>query len=227
MKTDFELQKDVMDEIRFDPQLKDIATEIGISAKDGMVTISGMVDTYLKKTAIENAVQRVAGVKVVAVDVEVKTPPSSMKSDIEIATAVKNALNWHSAVNDDLIEIKVDNGWVYLNGTVEWDYMKKAAEKAIGDLKGVRGITNKINVNTKALDPVEVKRKINAAFHRSATIDAANIYVEVIGSKITLTGKVRTWAERNDAEDAAWSLPGAITVDNKIEVDTSILVHAE
>lgn len=223
MKTDFELQKDVMDEIRFDPQLKDIASEIGVSAKDGMVTISGMVDTYLNKTAIENAAQRVAGVKVVAVDVEVKTPPSSKKTDIEIATAVKNALSWHSAVNDDLIEIKVDNGWVYLDGTVEWDYMKKAAEKAIGDLKGVRGITNKITVNTKSLDPLEVKRKINAAFHRSATIDASNVYVEVIGSKITLTGKVRTWAERNDAEDAAWSLPGAITVDNKIEVDTSIL----
>lgn len=224
MKTDSELQKDVMEEIKYDPQLKDIASTIGVSAQDGVVTISGMVNTYAKKIAIENAAQRVAGVKVVAVDVEVETPPSLTKNDIELATAVKNALKWHSAVNEDLIEVKVDNGWVYLDGSVEWDYMKKAAEKAVNNLIGVRGVTNKISVNTKTIDPVEIKRKIAAAFHRSATIDASNVYVQVIGNKVTLSGKVRTWAERNDAEDAAWSLPGIVAVDNKIEIDTAILV---
>lgn len=224
MKTNAELQKDVMEELKYDPQLNDIATEIGVSAKDGVVTISGLVDTYLKKIAIENAVQRVAGVKVVAVDIEVKTPPSLAKTDIEIAQAVKNALTWHSAVNEDLIEIKVDNGWVYLDGVVEWDYMKKAAEKAISDLLGVRGVTNKITVKSKAIDPIDIKRRITAALHRSATIDASNIFVQLIGNKVTLSGKVRTWAERNDAEDAAWSLPGIIHVENKIEIDTAILV---
>jgi len=224
MKTNTELQKDVMDEIRFDPQLKDIATEIGVTAKDGVVTISGMVDTYLNKIAVENAAQRVAGVKVVAVDVEVKSPPSSAKNDIEIATAINHALTWHTAVNEDQIEVKVDNGWVYLTGVVDWDYMKKAAEKAVSDLMGVRGITNNISVSATVLDPVEVKRKISSAFHRSASVDSSNIHVEVAGSKVTLTGKVRTWAERTDAEDASWSLPGVITVDNKIEIDTEILV---
>lgn len=213
-----------MEEIKYDPQLKDIATEIGVTAKDGMVTLSGLVDTYLKKTAVENAAQRVEGVKVVAVDVEVKTPPSLTKSDIEIATAIKNALSWHSAVNDDLIEVKVDNGWVYLDGTVEWDYMKKAAEKAVCDLIGVKGVTNRITVKVKVIDPVDIKHKIKGAFHRSATIDADNIYVDVIGNRITLTGKVRTWAEKKDAENAAWLSSGVLLVENKIEVDTSILV---
>jgi len=224
MKTDIELQKDVMEEIKYDPQLKDIATEIGVTAKDGMVTVSGLVDTYLQKTAVENAAQRVEGVKVVAVDVEVKTPPSLTKSDIEIATAIKNALSWHSAVNDDLIEVKVDNGWVYLDGTVEWDYMKRAAEKAVSDLIGVKGVTNRITVKVKVIDAVDIKRKIKGAFHRSATIDADNVYVDVIGNRITLSGKVRTWAEKKDAENAVWLSPGVLLVDNKIEVDTSILV---
>lgn len=224
MKTDIELQKDVMEEIKYDPQLKDIATEIGVTAKDGMVTLSGLVDTYLQKTAVENAAQRVEGVKVVAVDIEVKTPPSLTKSDIEIATAIKNALSWHSAVNDDLIEVKVDNGWVYLDGTVEWEYMKRAAEKAVSNLIGVKGVTNRISVRVKVIDAVDIKRKIKGAFHRSATIDADNIYVDVVGNRITLSGKVRTWAEKKDAENAAWLSPGVLLVDNKIEVGTSILV---
>jgi osmotically-inducible protein OsmY len=224
MKTDAELQKDVMDEIKYDPQLKDIATEIGVTAKDGVVTISGMVDTYLKKIAVENAAQRVGGVKVVAVDVEVKTPPTAAKTDIEIATAIKNALAWHTAVTEDLIEVRVDNGWVYLDGSVEWNYMKKAAENAVAGLTGVRGVTNRIQVKVRSIDPIDVKRRINSAFHRSATVDSSNIVIEVSGSRITLSGKVRTWAERNDAEDAAWSIPGVISVNNKIEIDTMILV---
>lgn len=225
MKTDAELQKDIMEELKYDPQVKDIATEIGITAKKGVVTISGFVDTYRKKIAVENAVQRVAGVKVIAIDLEVKTPPSSAKSDIEIATAAERALSWHSAVNEDLVDVKVDNGWIYLEGTVEYDYLKKAAENAVSNLAGVKGVTNKIIVKGKSIDPVELKRKINAAFHRSATVDSSTVYVEVIGGTVTLTGKVRSWAERNDAEDAAWSCPGAIAVNNKIEIDPEILIH--
>jgi len=224
MKTDKELQLDVMEEIKWDPQLKDIATEIGVTAKDGVVTLSGYVGNYLNKLAAERAAQRVSGVKVVAIDIEVKTPPSSSKSDTEIAEAIKNALSWHSAVNEDLIEVMVDNGWVYLDGTVEWDYMKKAAENAIAGLLGVRGVTNRIQVSSKNISVQDIKRKINTTFHRSATIDASNIQVNVIGNHVKLTGKVRTWAERTDAENAVWSTPGVVVVDNKIEVDTEILV---
>lgn len=224
MKTDEELQEHVMEEIKGDPQLKDIASEIGVSAKDGVVTLSGIVDSYTKKLAAEKAAQRVQGVKVVAVDLEVRIASTNIKSDAEIAAAIKNALSWHSAVNEDLIEVKVDEGWVYLEGTVEWEYMKRAAEVAVSDIQSVRGVTNKIRVMAKAVEPAEVKRKINAAFHRSATVDAASVYVEVSGGEVTLRGKVRTWMERQDAEQAAWTIPGVIAVDNKIEVDTSILV---
>jgi osmotically-inducible protein OsmY len=224
MKEDIELQQDVMEEIKWDPQLKDIASEIGVAAKDGVVTLSGIVDSYARKLAAEKAAQRVHGVKVVAVDLEVKIAPTTEKTDAEIATAVKNALTWHTAVNEDQIEIKVDEGWVYLDGTVEWDYMKKAAEKAISDLIGVRGVTNRINVSSKAVESSEVKRRITAAFHRSASIDSSNVHVEVAGGHVILTGKVRTWAERQDAENAAWTFPGVVAVDNQIEIDTMLLV---
>jgi osmotically-inducible protein OsmY len=224
MKADTELQHDIMEEIRFDPQLKDIAHEIGVAVKEGVVTLSGNVDSYARKLAAERAAQRVHGVKVVAVDIEVKISPSASRNDAEIAMAVKNALTWHSAVNEDLIEIKVDEGWVYLDGTVEWDYMKKAAEKAVSDLTGVRGVTNRIQVKSKVLEPSEVRKNIIAAFHRSATVDSSNIRAEVTGSIVTLTGKVRTWAERLDAEAAALACPGVTAVNNKIEIDTTLVV---
>lgn len=159
-----------------------------------------------------------------AVDLEVRIASTNIKSDAEIAAAIKNALSWHSAVNEDLIEVKVDEGWGYLEGTVEWGYMKRTAEVAVSDIQSVRGVTNKIKVMAKAVEPAEVKRKINDAFHRSATVDAASVYVEVSGGEVILRGKVRTWMERQDAEQAAWTIPGVIAVDNKIEVDTSILV---
>ena len=226
MKEDIELQQDVMEEIKWDPQLKDVANQIGVSAREGVVTLSGTIDTYARKLAAEKAAQRVHGVKVVAVDLEVKIAPTTAKTDVEIATAVKNALTWHSAVNEDQIEIKVDEGWVYLEGVVEWDYMKKAAEKAISDLVGVRGVTNRIKVSSKAVEPSEVKRRITAAFHRSASIDSSNVRVEVAGGRVTLSGKVRTWAERQDAENAAWTFPGVVAVDNHIEIDTALLVSS-
>ncbi|MCU0356414.1 MAG: BON domain-containing protein [Cyclobacteriaceae bacterium] len=224
MKTDKELQLDVMAEIEFDPQLKDIATEIGVAVKEGVVTLAGNVDSYARKLAAERAAQRVEGVKVVAVDLIVTLPSSAMKNDAEIALAVKNALSWHSAVNEDEIELKVDEGWVYLDGAVDYDYMKKAAENAVNNLVGVRGVTNRIMVRNRSLDPAEVKRKITAAFHRSATIDSGNIYAEINDGVVTLSGKVRTWAERQDAENAALSCSGVISVNNVIEIDPAVMV---
>jgi osmotically-inducible protein OsmY len=224
MKTNEELQKDVVAEIRWDPWLKDVTSQIGVTAKDGVVTLSGIVDTYAQKLIAERAAQRVLGVKVVAVDLEVKVGKGLAKSDTEIGQAIINALKWHSAVNEDRIEIKVDNGWVFLEGNVQWDFEKKAAEDAIKHLVGIRGITNRINVKPESLDPVTIKKQISAALLRSATIDSSSIEVETSGSQVTLRGKVRSWREKKDAEDAAWSSQGVLMVDNQIEIDTEILV---
>ena len=159
-----------------------------------------------------------------AVDIAVKISGVHERGDIEIAHAVKNAMKWHSAVNEDLIEVLVDHGVIYLDGTVEWDYQKKAAEFGVRDLIGVRGVINRILVKSKVVESKEIKEKITAAFHRSAAVDSSNIHIEVIGSRVVLKGKVSSWAERLDAENAAWSSPGVTSVDNKIEVNTEIFV---
>lgn len=224
MKTNEEIQKDVMQEIKWDPQLRTVATEVGISAKEGVVTLSGIVDTYAKKLAAEKAAQRVHGVKVVAVDIEVKPVKTGVKTDTEIAEAIKNALMWNSAVNEDRIEVKVDNGWVYLNGNVEWEYEKRTAESAIKNLLGVRGVTNNITIKSKFIDADEIKNKIAAAFSRNARLDANTIRVEVIGSNVSLKGTVRSWTEKEEAERIAWSSPGVLTVDNKIEIFNEVFV---
>jgi osmotically-inducible protein OsmY len=222
MKTNEELQKDVMAEIQWDPELKSVAPEIGVSAKDGVVTVSGIVGTYSKKLAVERAAQRVKGVKVVAVDIEVKVPNTIGKTDPEIATEVRNALMWNSNVEEDKIEVKVDNGWIYLDGTVNWKFEKTVAETMIEGLEGVRGITNNITVKARTIDQGDIKKKITAAFHRNATIDSNAIKVEVSGTKVTLRGTVQSWFEKEEAERIAWSSPGVFTVDNQIYIDTEV-----
>lgn len=223
MKTNEQLQKDVMHVIHLDPLLKEVAYEIAVTADGGVVTLSGMVDTYAKKLAAETDAQRVRGVKVVAVDLEVKVDGYLKKSDSELAGIIKNALTWHSAVNEARIEIKVDDGWVFLEGQVEWDFEKKAVENSIQQLVGVRGITNRITVERTTLDPVMIKNQISAAFHRSAIIDSASIEVETTGSRVILRGKVRSWREKKDAENVAWTSRGVLAVDNQIEVETEVL----
>lgn len=222
MKTNDELRLDVMNEIRWDPELRNVATEIGVASNDGVITLSGIVDTYRKQIAAEKAAQRVAGVKVVASDIQVSLDALGVKTDTEIAVAVKDALRWNSAVNEDKIEVKVDKGWVYLDGTVEWDYERSTAQRSIENLVGVRGVTNMISIQSKPIDTKEIKNKISAAFHRSATIDSSAISISCTGNKVTLHGKVRSWAERKEAEKIAWAYPGVTAVDNKIEIDVAV-----
>ncbi len=222
MKTNEELRKDVMAEIAWDPELLSISPQIGVAAKDGVVTLSGTVDTYRKKLAVEKAAQRVAGVKVVASDVDVRVGFMGRRNDTDIAIAVKNALRWNSALNNDEIEVKVDNGWVYLDGVVEWEYEKTSAQQNVEDLQGVRGVTTNISIRPKNLDARELQKKIAEAYQRNAALDASSISIESSGNKITLRGKVRSWIEKKEAGMIAWAAPGVMSVDNQIQIDTEV-----
>jgi osmotically-inducible protein OsmY len=224
MKTDFQLQKDVMEELRWQPLLN--ASEIGVAVKNGIVTLSGHVDNYTKKIAAEKAVKKIAGVKAVAEDIQVGISPSLAKTDEEIAEAVVNALKWHTAVQEEKIKIKVENGIVRLDGEVEWGYQSNNAKKAVENLSGVRMVINGITVKPK-LTLANVQEKIHAAFLRNATIDSGRIFAEVFGNEVVLRGHVRSYAEKEDAETAAWNAPGVTSVDNQLEIEVPEFEFAE
>lgn len=216
MKSDYQIQKDVMEELKWQAFLK--ASEIGVAVKNGIVTLSGHVDSYSKKLAAENAAKKIAGVKAVAEDIEVGISPIYRRTDAEIAEAVLDALKWHTAVQEEKIKIKVEDGNVKLEGEVEWEYQRTMAKTAIENLAGVRFVINLITVKPK-ISPTDIQEKIIAAFHRSATVDSSKIRAEVEGSKVTLSGTVRSIAEKEDAENAAWFAPGVMSVVNKIEIE--------
>ncbi len=221
MKTDAQIQQDVMEEMNWEPQLN--ATQIGVAVKDGIVTLSGTVDTYLKKRKAEKAAKRVKGVKAVAEDIEVKLSGFGKKNDTELAEAVLIALKWNSAVKEEKVKVKVENGWITLDGEAEWLFQRNAATRAVEHLNGVVGVTNLISIKPH-LDAKVVKSKIESAFQRSASLDSDRINIETIGNRIILKGKVRSWAEKIDAENAAWKSPGVEIVENKLEIDPMVLV---
>ena len=215
MKTDVEIRNDVLDELAWQPNINE--TEIGVVVDKGVVTLTGTVDSYSKKLAAEKAVRSVKGVRAVAEDIEVKYGSEYKKSDKEIAKAAADALKWNYSVPEDKLSIKVDDGWVYLSGEVQWTYQKDAAKNAVENLLGVRGVSNSISLK-QSVEPYQIKERIKKAFERSAEVEARNIDVTVEGHKVKLRGKVHSLIEKDEARKAAYFAPGVYEVDNELEV---------
>jgi len=215
MRSDNEIERDVKAELEWDPDLD--ATDIAVSVKKGVVTLTGFVKSYLDKYEAEAAVKRVAGVVGVANDLEVRVPHVDERPDPEIARDAVAAIKSQLPVSSQNIKVIVNNGWVTLEGNVEWQYQKNTAENAVRRLKGVRGVINAIAVKPQ-VQPSDIKRKIQEAFKRNAELDANRITVETNGSEVVLKGTVRSWIEREEAERVAWSAPGVTKVEDHIVV---------
>ncbi|MDO8335510.1 MAG: BON domain-containing protein [Candidatus Saccharibacteria bacterium] len=216
MKTDSQIQADVMQELIWDPRVSH--EHIGVAVTDGIVALSGTIPSYIEKSAAERAAQRVAGVKAVVEKIEVKLPSLYEKDDLDIAEAVLNSFLWNVEIPDKLIKVSVENGWVKLTGEVEWNYQRNAAEKLVRSLTGVKGVSNNIILKTREVQAGVVKQKIEDALKREALREAKQINVAINGGTVTLSGKVHSFSEMNDAKLAAWSAPGVTKIENKLLV---------
>lgn len=215
MKTDAQLKNDVTRELEWDPAIN--ANQVGVIAKAGVVTLTGHLETYAEKAAVERTVQRVEGVRALAMELDVKLAPNHHRSDAEIAEAAETSLRWHALVPSDRIRAKVEKGWLTLSGDVDWDYQRRSAEKAVRALTGVVGVSNNITIRTTAT-PTNIATRIREALERHAEREAKRIEVDVSGTTVTLRGRVESWEERQAAYGAAWAAPGIDRVVNELTV---------
>lgn len=215
MKSDSELQQDVMSELEWDPRVDH--ADIGISVSDGVVTLNGYVKSYAEKQAAERAAQRVSGVKAIAEEIKVRHDFDAKTADHEIAKRILDIFAWNVLIPHDKIGVKVERGWVTLTGAVDWHFQAEEAKKAAGKISGVLGIMNRIEVRHRPTTG-DIRKRIEAAFERQADLDAGGVTIALDGTKVKLSGKVKAWRERQVAERAAWAAPGVTQVEDHIMV---------
>jgi osmotically-inducible protein OsmY len=219
MYSDSELRTQVERELEWEPSVD--AHRIGVTVEDGVVTLTGEVKSYAEEWKAERTVERVKGVRAIANDLAVHL--TNEYSDTDLAKAASEALKSNIAVPSERIRVKVEKGWLTLEGDVPWDYQRRAAARAVRNLAGIRGVSNLITIRPQA-EPKEIKTRVEETFKREAAYDASRVTVEVSGSEVTLRGMVRSWAERHEAEKAAWAAPGVTAVHNYIHVDPALVV---
>jgi osmotically-inducible protein OsmY len=215
--TDADIRRNVEAELNFEPAVQD-ATAIGVAVKGGVTTLTGHVETYAEKWATERAAERVSGVTALVSELDVHLPSSLERTDEDIAQAAVNGINWSPSIPAHSVKVEVSRGWVTLDGAVNWQYQRDAAEDVVRHLAGVRGVSNLISLKS-SVSQAMIRSDIEAALKRRAQVDADQIDVAVAGHDVTLSGTVRTYAERKEAERAAWAAPGVYTVDNRLSVD--------
>ena len=215
MKTDSQLQQDVLAELNWEPSIN--AAQIGVEVNDGIVTLAGHVGSFAEKWDAERATQRVAGVKALAVEMDVKLPSLSVRTDADIARTADNALNWTTYLPAESVKVMVENGWITLSGDVDWSYQRESAGTAVRYLMGVKGVHNQIGIKPKVSSSA-VKTEIEAALKRRALKDAPHISVTVHGADVTLSGTVHSWSERELATSSAWCTPGVHKVTDNITI---------
>jgi osmotically-inducible protein OsmY len=216
MKTDAELKRDVNAELAWDPAIN--ASAIGVAVKDGVVTLSGHLDTYAEKVAVERALRRVVGVKAIALELDIRLSPTHRRSDTDIANTIESTLRWNGVVPTNKVRVIVDKGWVTLQGEVDWDFQRRSVEKAIRPLIGVVGINNEIAIKA-SVAPADVARRIREALTRQTEREVDHLDVRTEGGTVTLRGKVHSWHERDAAQGAAWAAPGVRAVINDLTIN--------